>query len=56
MLLVILRAEVPARQQQDHGIDTLQFTEPSPSLGVIGQLVIREYGAWNNVVTHGTLL
>src|SRR6185437_13253445 len=46
------RAEVPAREQEDHRIATLEFTEPAARLGMVGQLVVGEDGSRDDVRTH----
>jgi len=53
VLLVVLRAEVTAGQQQDHRVDPLQFAQRAPGLGVVGQLVVGEDPAGDDVSAHG---
>jgi hypothetical protein len=52
MLLMIFRTEVPAGQQQDHRIDALKLTEPTPILGVISQLVVGKDRPGDDVGSH----
>ena len=56
VLLVVLRAEAAAREDQDHRVDPLQLAEPAPGLGVVVQLVVGEDPAGHDVGTHGVLL
>ncbi len=56
VLLVVLRAEVPARQHQDERVVALQLAEPAPRAGVIGQLIVGKPGARNDVCAHDLLL
>ena len=53
MLLVLLRAVVAAREREDEGVVALQLAEPARDILVIGQLVVGEGGAGNDVGAHG---
>src|SRR5262249_54719451 len=53
MLLVVLRAEVATREDDDHGIAALELAEAAARLGVIGELVVREGGSGDDVRAHG---
>src|SRR3954467_9095353 len=53
VLLVLLRAEVAAREREDQGIVALQLAEPSRDIRVIGQLVVRKRAAGGDVGAHG---
>ena len=52
VLLVILRAEVAAREQEDHRVVPLQLAELAPLLGVVRQLVVGEGRARRDVGPH----
>ena len=53
VLLMIFRSVVSARKDKDHRVIALQFRQFSPLPCVIGQFVIRERGAGNDVCAHG---
>src|ERR1700758_3899833 len=52
MLLVLLRAIVPARKREDQRIIALQFAELAQRFSVIGQFVVGENASGDNVRTH----
>src|SRR3954452_21646618 len=52
VLLVLLGAVVAAREREDQGIVALQLAEPARDVLVIGQLVIGERGAGDDVGAH----
>src|ERR1700757_1347189 len=52
MLLVLLRAIVPARKREDQRIVALQFAELAQRFSVIGQFVVGENASGGNVRTH----
>ena len=52
MLLVLLRAEVAAREREDQRIIALKFAEPAQRAGVIGELVVGKSGAGHDVRAH----
>jgi hypothetical protein len=49
VLLVLLRAEVTARERQDQGIVALQIAEAPRHALLVGQLVVRERAAGHDV-------
>jgi hypothetical protein len=53
VLLVVLGAEAAAGEHQDHRVDPLQFAQPPPGLGVVGQLVVGKDPARCDVSAHG---
>jgi hypothetical protein len=53
VLLVLLRAVVAAREREDQRVAALEFAEPADGAGVVGERVIGEDAAGNDVGTHG---
>jgi hypothetical protein len=53
-LPAILRAEAAPAEHEHHRIWALQLRELPPLPGVVGQLVVREHGAWDDVGSHVT--
>jgi hypothetical protein len=56
MLLVVLGAEVAARQDQDHRVAALQLAEAPSGAGVVGQLVVGEPSPGDDVTAHRMVL
>ena len=56
VLLVLLGAVVPAREREDQRVVALDLAELSTSVLVIGQLVVGEGAAGDDVATHDRLL
>ena len=52
VLLVLLRAEVAARERQDQRIVSLELAEPARRARVVGQLVVGEHAARRDVGAH----
>ncbi len=52
----VLRAEVAAREHDDHRIVPLQLAQSAPRLHVVSQLVVGENPATGDVSAHGVLL
>jgi hypothetical protein len=52
VLLVLLRAVVPAREREDQGIVALDLAEPAGDVLVVGKLVVGERGARDDVGAH----
>jgi hypothetical protein len=52
VLLVLLRAVVPAREREDQGVVALELAQLSRHLRVIRQLVVRERTARDDVRAH----
>ena len=52
MLLVLLRAVVAAREREDQGVVALQLAELARHFRVIGQLVVGNDAAGNDVRAH----
>ena len=53
---MVLRAEVTAREHEDHRVVPLQLAELAPRLGVVGQLVVGKRPAGCDVSAHRVLL
>jgi hypothetical protein len=53
VLLVLLGAVVAAREQEDQRVAALELAEPANGGSVVGQRVIREDAAGDDVGTHG---
>ena len=53
VLLVLLRAVVAAREREYQRVAALELAEPADGAGVVGQRVIGEYIAGDDVGTHG---
>jgi hypothetical protein len=53
VLLVLLGAVVAAREREDEGIVALELTQPAGDVRVVGQLVVRERAAGEDVGAHG---
>src|SRR5215212_1114986 len=56
VLLVLLWAVVAAREREDHRILALDLAEPARDALVVGQLVVGESVAWDDVGAHRALL
>ena len=56
MLLVLLRAVVAARERQDHRVLALELAEPAGDVLVVGQFVVGERAARDNVSAHSAVL
>ncbi len=54
-LAAVLGTETSAAEHQDHRVRPLQFRELAASRGMVGQLIVGEECAWNNVGPHGNL-
>ena len=53
VLLVLLRAVVAAGEREDQRIAALEFTQRADGVGVVGQRVVGEGAAGDDVGTHG---
>ena len=56
VLLVLLGAVVAAREREDQGVVALDLAELSRNVLVIGQLVVGEGAAGDDVAAHDLLL
>jgi hypothetical protein len=51
-LPAVFRTETSAAKYENHRMLSLQFGEPSVFRGVIGKLVVGEFGSRSNVRSH----
>jgi hypothetical protein len=56
VLQVVLRAEVTSGEHEDQRVVPLQLAQPPPHFGVIGQLVVGEGPARDDIGAHDLVL
>src|SRR3954451_8925664 len=52
VLLVLPRAVVPTRENDDHRVDPLELAQLAASLRMVRELVVRECAAGDDVASH----
>ena len=56
VLPAVLGTEAAAAEHENHRMLPLHFGKPPALAGMVGKLIIREDGSWDDVGSHGEIL